>query len=233
MAAITYCLWILWKVCVTLHFLATNRKLTFSWKITPQGGVPPLKRRNPWSILAIKKFFILGCSLCYILLLVTRSLVAVHRCPIFCRPSLVTNASECTLKRRRWWLKLRRPLTPTVSEKTWRNKWSVYIFYCMDWLGGNWNFDGLVQDCSNSSMLTMELLQSCIKPSICAHGHYYHYCLGGNWNFDSLVQDCSNSIMLTMELLQSCTKPSLCTRRCCWALLQLLFAGNWNIDGFV
>ena len=137
-----------------------------------------VKRRNPWSILAIKKFFILGCSLCYILLLVTRSLVAVHRCPIFCRPSLVTNASECTLKRRRWWLKLRRPLTPTVSEKTWRNKWSVYIFYCMDWLGGNWNFDGLVQDCSNSSMLTMELLQSCIKPSICAHGHYYHYCLG-------------------------------------------------------
>ena len=46
MAAITYCLWILWKVCVTLHFLATNRKLTFSWKITPQGGVPPLNWTN-------------------------------------------------------------------------------------------------------------------------------------------------------------------------------------------
>ena len=26
--------------------------------------------------------------------------------------------------------------------------------------------DGLVQDCSNSSALAMELLQSCIKPSI-------------------------------------------------------------------
>ena len=26
--------------------------------------------------------------------------------------------------------------------------------------------DGLVQDCSNSSELAMELLQSCIKPSI-------------------------------------------------------------------
>ena len=30
------------------------------------------------------------------------------------------------------------------------------------------HFDGLVQDCSNSSALAMELLQSCAKPSI--HG---------------------------------------------------------------
>ena len=29
------------------------------------------------------------------------------------------------------------------------------------------NIDGLVQDCSNSSALAMELLQSCTKPSIC------------------------------------------------------------------
>ena len=28
-------------------------------------------------------------------------------------------------------------------------------------------FDGLVQDCSNSSVLVMWLLQSCAKPSIC------------------------------------------------------------------
>ena len=28
------------------------------------------------------------------------------------------------------------------------------------------NIDGLVQDCSNSSVLAMELLQSCTKPSI-------------------------------------------------------------------
>ena len=50
--------------------------------------------------------------------------------------------------------------------------------------------DGLVQDCSNSSALAMELLQSCTKP------------------IDGLVQDCSNSSALAMELLQSCTKPS-------------------------
>ena len=30
------------------------------------------------------------------------------------------------------------------------------------------DIDGLVQDCSNSSALAMELLQSCIKPSIFA-----------------------------------------------------------------
>ena len=31
--------------------------------------------------------------------------------------------------------------------------------------GENITFDGLVQDCSNSSALAMELLQSCKKPS--------------------------------------------------------------------
>ena len=30
------------------------------------------------------------------------------------------------------------------------------------------HFDGLVQDCSNSIVLAMELLQSCTKPMICA-----------------------------------------------------------------
>ena len=31
-----------------------------------------------------------------------------------------------------------------------------------------WMYHGLVQDCSNSSALAMEILQSCSKPSICA-----------------------------------------------------------------
>ena len=43
MRAITFCLCVLWKACITWHFWATNRKLTFSWKITPQGAIPPLK----------------------------------------------------------------------------------------------------------------------------------------------------------------------------------------------
>ena len=41
--AIIFCLCILWKACITWHFWATNRKLTFSWKITPLGAIPPLK----------------------------------------------------------------------------------------------------------------------------------------------------------------------------------------------
>ena len=42
MTAIIFCLCILWKACITWHFWATNRKLTFSWKITPLGAIPPL-----------------------------------------------------------------------------------------------------------------------------------------------------------------------------------------------
>ena len=35
----------------------------------------------------------------------------------------------------------------------------------------NYNIDGLVEDCSNSSASALELLQSCTKPSIC---YLYH-----------------------------------------------------------
>ena len=38
----TFCLCVLWKACITWHFWTTNRKLTFSWKITLQGAIPPL-----------------------------------------------------------------------------------------------------------------------------------------------------------------------------------------------
>ena len=31
------------------------------------------------------------------------------------------------------------------------------------------DMEGLIQDCSNSSALAMELLQSCSEPSICEH----------------------------------------------------------------
>ena len=52
-------------------------------------------------------------------------------------------------------------------------------------------FDGLVQDCSNSSAVAMELLQSCTEP------------LSFMW-INDLVQ-------LVMETLQSCSKPSIYT----------------------
>ena len=39
------------------------------------------------------------------------------------------------------------------------------------------NIDGLAQDCSNSSALAMELLQSCTKPSICVFWLKFHLSL--------------------------------------------------------
>ena len=42
--------------------------------------------------------------------------------------------------------------------------WTLYTSY----------IDGLVQDCSNSSVLAMELLQSCTKPSMCINGLGHH-----------------------------------------------------------
>ena len=58
MTAVIFCLCILRKACITWHFWATNRKLTFSWKITPLGAIPPL---NAY-ISTIKVFFRRCCS---------------------------------------------------------------------------------------------------------------------------------------------------------------------------
>ena len=65
---------------------------------------------------------------------------------------------------------------------------------------------GLVQDCSNSSALAMELLQSCTKPSEqgCQVVRYH-----SSGHYDGLMKGCSNSSVLAMELLQSGTKPSI------------------------
>ena len=53
--AITFCLCVLWKACITWHFWATNRKLTFSWKITPQDAIPPLNSLRPGKMDAISQ----------------------------------------------------------------------------------------------------------------------------------------------------------------------------------
>ena len=60
MRAITFCWCVLWKVCITWHFWARNRKLTFSWKITPQGAIPPLK-----GLLRLSMFHQFIQCLCY------------------------------------------------------------------------------------------------------------------------------------------------------------------------
>ena len=64
------------------------------------------------------------------------------------------------VRRLKWW-----------QQKVWR-KWHVTLYRVSsenltDWEKNKYDIDGLVQACSNSSASAMELLQSCIKPSIC------------------------------------------------------------------
>ena len=47
------------------------------------------------------------------------------------------------------------------QDQHWLRKW---LMRCLFWVQ---YIDGLVQDCSNSSALAMELLQSCTRPSTC------------------------------------------------------------------
>ena len=44
-----------------------------------------------------------------------------------------------------------------------------------------YRIDGLEQDCCNSGALAMELLQSCIKPSICCHTYWIEQTLLQNY----------------------------------------------------
>ena len=71
----------------------------------------------------------------------------------------------------------------------WSQWWQIYL-------------DGLVQDCSDSSVLAMELLQSCTEPSICPSTH-----IGLMTYIDGLVQERCNSSALALELHLSCTNP--------------------------
>ena len=65
-----------------------------------------------------------------------------------------------------------------IKSNTWKRLFNIYIFFlnfvylhavkCLYKVNHNMilRIDGLEQDCSNSSALTMELLQFCTKPSI-------------------------------------------------------------------
>ena len=69
-----------------------------------------------------------------------------------------------------------------------------------------------MQDRSNSIANSLELLQSCTKPS--KYGIIFELEVEKKWKskkkkeIDGLVQDGSNSIANSLQLLQSCTKPS-------------------------
>ena len=86
-------------------------------------------------------------------------------------------------------------------------------------------FNGLMQDCSISSTLAMEMLQSCTKTSIC-HSNLdgcifsglldntrsvipYHFSMFCRARCRWLRQGCSIASELAMGILQSFTKPSI------------------------
>ena len=75
------------------------------------------------------------------------------------------------------------PIRGDTSKKGWKNNWNMKVVILMFWLWFvSWksdilslstslqhseeHIDGLVQDCSNSIALAMELLQSCTNPLI-------------------------------------------------------------------
>ena len=82
-------------------------------------------------------------------------------------------------------------INPQELIKTHKKLWYAY-FMCIYYI----DIGGLVQDCRISSVLTMEILQSCTKPPICS------YCpqpmeFGGHRNrlvccFVCLFMQCSN-----------------------------------------
>ena len=93
---------------------------------------------------------------------------------------------ELRLKKKRLTKQSRRRWFETPTHSSWRHyNVSVQIHVCAtrpqwgyftDMQVTNFNhqakwvyINGLMQDCSNSSALAMELLQPCTKPSICAH----------------------------------------------------------------
>ena len=92
-----------------------------------------------------------------------------YQCTFFCIKCATFTILRVQLLHRGW-----------VSDRNYETLW--------------YHIDGLVQDCSNSSALAMELLQSCTKPSI-----YYR-------NSQGLGQKCS--LKNIAKLLPKQTYPS-------------------------
>ena len=86
----------------------------------------------------------------------------------------------------------RKPGLPVhTTPLDWYTAWAWGLEDCHSWVStGIPHIDGLVQDCSNSSALAMELRLSCTNSSI-----------------DGLVQERCNSSALAMELRFICTYP--------------------------
>ena len=80
--------------------------------------------------------------------------------------------------------------------------------------------DGLVQNCSNSSTLAMELLKSCTEPSICFDTWKKNRLIEDWWHIYALVNELLLGPEMAQELLLSCTKPSI-LYSCNWTLVSI------------
>ena len=85
----------------------------------------------------------------------------------------------------------------------------------------NSHIGGLVQDCNNSSVLAMELLQSCTKPSIwCVHKvTVLWYSLCQKLDIESVLPMWSHHL--------KCLNQTTTGRRLCISLLKLRYHENW------
>ena len=63
----------------------------------------------------------------------------------------------------------------------------MFVFICIPVLLINEYFSGLLQDCSKSSALAVELLQSCTKPSIWCLYNHMHTCVNVLWLFGFVI----------------------------------------------
>ena len=94
-----------------------------------------------------------------------------------------------------------------------------------------YHFDGLEQDCSNSSALAMELLQSCAKPSICTFSLiYFSHC------FQVALMHIHKSnlvIPVPADVLMAGHQQAKCWLQIRYALFQNSLAINYFMSNFL
>ena len=89
-----------------------------------------------------------------------------------------------------------------------------------------YNFDGLVQDCSNSSALAMELLQSYTKPLICPAeiwAVFSDFDISLGYTFESLLTSMLYFVMLDIDCMNLITEIYGYTVKSVSALFFVLF----------
>ena len=103
----------------------------------------------------------------------------------------------------------------SISRYGWCWFWSPMLLTTTHVLQMYVHIDGLVQDCGNPSVLAMELLQSCTKPSICD----WHHTTSSFYLLTNINTD--QPIFLTYQVSIMTNLP---------ALLALIMASLWVLS---